>query len=339
METTGLRNRIQLSQATADLIAASGKSNWIQEREERVYAKGKGEVKTYWVKATSRVTAAEMESSTSSKASLPGSTVPKMAQDEAETTFGIRKSLIDWQVELLSRQLERIVQHRTPAKAAKLSFPTHCDTNKRLPRDEITDKFEMPAVDPGTATTSTTAPLVELPQLILAQLNHLVTTLAVLYHDNGFHNYEHACHVTMSANKLINRVVSTGRNSNGSLEHAHDYGILISDPLTQFAILFSALIHDIDHHGVSNQQLVKENNRLATVYQCKSVAEQNSIDLAFEVLGSTSYSELVGCICACEQEYKRFRQLVVNNVMATACKFYCLSPLIQRDALTNFCQF
>jgi hypothetical protein len=31
--------------------------------------------------------------------------------------------------------------------------------------------------------------------------------------------------------------------------HDHTYGIT-SDPLTQFAVVFAALIHDVDHTGV-----------------------------------------------------------------------------------------
>jgi len=49
MESTGLRNRIQGSQATADLLIYSGRANWIQPREELVNAKGKGQVQTYWI--------------------------------------------------------------------------------------------------------------------------------------------------------------------------------------------------------------------------------------------------------------------------------------------------
>ena len=49
MESTGLKNRIQISQATADILMSTGKGSWIRPREELVQAKGKGTVKTYWV--------------------------------------------------------------------------------------------------------------------------------------------------------------------------------------------------------------------------------------------------------------------------------------------------
>jgi class 3 adenylate cyclase len=49
MESTGLRDRIQVSQETADLLIDAGKVRWLQPREETVVAKGKGELQTYWL--------------------------------------------------------------------------------------------------------------------------------------------------------------------------------------------------------------------------------------------------------------------------------------------------
>jgi hypothetical protein len=159
---------------------------------------------------------------------------------------------------------------------------------------------------------------VDLPPTVVRQLEDLIATYAGLYHDNSFHSFDHACHVTMSANKLLQRIIFRPNAEKKSSKGAHNYTYgLGSDPLTQFAIVFSAIVHDLDHSGVSNSQLTKEKNRLAVMYGGKSVAEQNSVDLAFEVLTSQSYSELVSCICANEKEYIRFRQLVINCVMAT----------------------
>jgi hypothetical protein len=98
--------------------------------------------------------------------------------------------------------------------------------------------------------------------------------------------------------------------------HDHTYGIT-SDPLTQFACVFSALIHDIDHPGVPNTQLIKEDEKLAVMYQSRSVAEQNSFDLAWNLFMDKQFTELRLTICATQEELARFRQLVINSVMAT----------------------
>merc|ERR1712154_375756 len=98
------------------------------------------------------------------------------------------------------------------------------------------------------------------------------------------------------------------RSSLATLEqvHEHTYGIT-SDPLTQFACVFSALIHDVDHPGVPNVQLVKENSSMSRTYDGKSVAEQNSINLAWSILvdGTNKYSDLRNAICETRQEETR----------------------------------
>ena len=98
--------------------------------------------------------------------------------------------------------------------------------------------------------------------------------------------------------------------------HDHTFGIT-SDPLTHFAAVFSALIHDLDHAGVPNTVLVNENRAIARKYKGKSVAEQNSVDLALKMLLQPEFRDLQDCIYANEDEYSRFRSLVVNLVLAT----------------------
>jgi 3'5'-cyclic nucleotide phosphodiesterase len=131
----------------------------------------------------------------------------------------------------------------------------------------------------------------------------------------------------MSVTKLLSRIVApsdvlddyrdlTNKKDLMSTLHDHTYGIT-SDPLTQFACVFSALIHDVDHSGVPNAQLISENVVLAEKYHGKSVAEQNSIDLAWNLLMQKEYTDLRHTICSTKTEFIRFRQLVVNTVLAT----------------------
>lgn len=87
--------------------------------------------------------------------------------------------------------------------------------------------------------------------------------------------------------------------------------------MTQFAVVLSAIIHDVDHTGVPNAQLVKEKATIATVYKNQSVAEQNSIDIAWDLLMDDGFAELRSVIYSTEEEKNRFRQLLVNVVMAT----------------------
>jgi len=65
--------------------------------------------------------------------------------------------------------------------------------------------------------------------------------------------------------------------------HETTFGIS-SDPLMQFAVVFSALIHDVDHTGLTNNQLMKEEDPLAVKYHGKCLAEQRSIQVAWDTL-------------------------------------------------------
>jgi 3'5'-cyclic nucleotide phosphodiesterase len=68
---------------------------------------------------------------------------------------------------------------------------------------------------------------------------------------------------------------------------------------------------------VSNQRLAVEDPEVADKYFHKSIAEQRSVDTAFELLFLPRFGNLRACIYKTEKEYTRFRQLVVNSVLAT----------------------
>jgi hypothetical protein len=49
MESHGIKGRIHVSQSTADKIVDAGKPDWIVPREDKIRAKGKGELQTYFM--------------------------------------------------------------------------------------------------------------------------------------------------------------------------------------------------------------------------------------------------------------------------------------------------
>lgn len=56
---------------------------------------------------------------------------------------------------------------------------------------------------------------------------------------------------------------------------------------------------------------------MALIYRNKSIAEQNSLDLSWNLLMSEQFTALRKCMFATDDELKRFRQVVVNVVLAT----------------------
>jgi hypothetical protein len=229
-------------------------------------------------------------------------------------------------VDLLSRLLKEIVSRRRAAgimpdavvKMEALEDALLERTENAI--DQVEEIIKLPGFlkyphekqDPKT---------IQFEDKVVQQLHTYIEEIARMYNDNPFHNFEHASHVTMSVVKLFSRIIApdleqVGEHTDARSLHDHTCGIT-SDPLTQFAVILSALVHDADHPGVPNSQLVKEEAPLATVYDNKSVAEQNSVDLVWELLMRDGFKELRHTIYTTETEFRRFRQLMVNTVLAT----------------------
>jgi hypothetical protein len=111
-----------------------------------------------------------------------------------------------------------------------------------------------------------------------------------------------------------------GDSSSGDLKKRrrnHNELHALSDPMTHFALVFSALVHDCEHPGVSNGTLVNEQDKMAKLYKDKSIHEQASVDLAFDTLMQTKYAKLRKVLFATDDEFHRFRQIVINCVLST----------------------
>eukprot|EP00522_Entomoneis_paludosa_P017187 CAMPEP_0172444826 /NCGR_PEP_ID=MMETSP1065-20121228/4825_1 /TAXON_ID=265537 /ORGANISM="Amphiprora paludosa, Strain CCMP125" /LENGTH=1178 /DNA_ID=CAMNT_0013195527 /DNA_START=75 /DNA_END=3611 /DNA_ORIENTATION=+ len=328
MESTGLPNKVHISQETADLLTAAGKSAWLRTRRETVVAKGKGELQTYWLESTGEAntvtTAGESDVDDSKEQTDGTQSAPNVAPAAPAVPSADKYNrLVAWNCDILAKLLTQIVARResrntqpdTVSEIRKLE-EQYC--SNRYVLSEVQEIVRLPKFEAESQRVDPWS--VQLSEDVLGQLKDYVQTLAAMYRDNPFHNFEHASHVTMSVMKLLSRIVAPDMASSPSdtdeALHDHTYGIT-SDPMTQFAVALSALIHDVDHPGVPNSQLIKEETSLAAVYRNKSIAEQNSVDLAWDLLMDDAYGDLRNTIYVTKTEFLRFRQLVVNIVLAT----------------------
>lgn len=326
--------RVQISQETADLLVAAGKSEWFEPREDRIIAKGKGELQTYWLRLS--VSRSEGGSSVHSSEYYDENN-PLCMSDvslEAEVDNFDEKTLrlIDWNVDVLLRLLRQIVARRLacpPPRQARRPNEEFFEISGGHLLQEVQDIITLPKFNARTAIEQQVPEETDIDEVVIEQLHDFVCNIAALYRDNAFHNFEHASHVVMSVTKLLSRIAApceydfeeadldeNVKRRRASALHDQTFGIT-SDPLTQFACAFSALIHDCDHVGVPNSQLAKENPRLETYYQGKSLAEQNAIELAWNLLMDEAYVDLRASIYSTDAELRRFRALVVNAAMAT----------------------
>jgi hypothetical protein len=69
-----------------------------------------------------------------------------------------------------------------------------------------------------------------------------------------------------------------------------------------------------DHRGVSNERLTVEDEAFATKYRNQSVAEQNSLDLAWNLLMEDKFIDLRSTLFTTGAELKHFRQVRWSSV-------------------------
>lgn len=188
MESTGTPSKIQISQSTANLIRQHGKSHWITKREGGVEAKGKGRIQTYWIEPRGH------------SASSVGS------NDEADDTdFQVMddktRRLVDWNVEIMSKLLKRIVVRREArkkilagnsmlAESVQLkSVNTHTSFSSidedGTPLDEVKEVIELPEYDARlSAADAEDVSHVELDKTVALQLREYLSIIATMYRNN-----------------------------------------------------------------------------------------------------------------------------------------------------------
>lgn len=332
MESNGIRNKIHISSETAEDLKEAGKSHWLIPREEKIVAKGKGEMSTYWLEIkmqsgnsqTSKSSTEGDEGLDQMNASAKCLTIKENLSRENGPHIKQKLSpkahrLVKWNVEIIMRLLKQVVSRRNEKqRSKKFSNPSQeflVETSRgegQTVIDEVREIIELPEFDQKLARNQQDPSMIQLDPQVETQLFDYIALIASMYRDVPFHNFEQyvlsflfwysktrashahnscssiyrdsASHVTMSVTKLLSRIVAPDDviadddDDEGVSKNLHDhtYGIT-SDPLTQLAVIFSALIHDVDHTGVPNAQLVKEGAEIASIYKNKSVAEQNSI--------------------------------------------------------------
>jgi hypothetical protein len=204
-------------------------------------------MKTYWLEATApdlnRRSAAASSSGGSEDIGSDGSynrSSPAGFEDQ-------NQGLVEWNFTIMKTALLDVVKYRK----TRPSHPT--DDMRKLEEQflidhtytslqEVREIVCLPKFDEDVAAADVVG--TDLSDDVMQQLRAYIHTLSTLYEDNPFHNFQHATHVTMSVVKLLSRIVNSGGVVNGRETHDYTYGIT-SDPITQFAVILTALIHDV----------------------------------------------------------------------------------------------
>jgi len=303
LESNGQGGRIHVSEETANLLMAAGKNSWVTPRDGTITVKGKAApMQTYWVK----LSADSVNGSSETRSTISSNEYPKVTDCSS--------NLVNQNVDMIIGLLKKIAASRGADNSSSevvVDEGKFASTTNSTSFDELADVIALPKFDPEAAKRSSCMEEIELDPRVEEEVRNYVLAVESIYRNNEFHCFEHASHVAAS----VFRMVSLDEDKVLALrDHAQ---VIAGDPLTQFSCVVSALIHDVDHTGVPNAQLINENHALAVMYKNKSVAEQNSIEVGWSLLMDETYQNFRKAIYSNEEEFARFRQLVVQVVLAT----------------------
>ena len=148
---------------------------------------------------------------------------------------------MDWTVDVLARLLKQIVTKNRGSLQITLKSPgwSRDVSDGRTVLDEVQETIALPRFNGKLKHQVEDWDTTELDPKVMSQLHEYVSNIAVMYHANPFHNFEHASHVAMSVAKLLSRIVAPGdvvdevnesktEKSLASHLHDHTYGITLS---------------------------------------------------------------------------------------------------------------
>lgn len=187
--------------------------------------------------------------------------------------------LIDYNVDLIATYIKKVIAQRKVLKnfarrgsqcVGPMLDEGAVSTETTTVLDEVVPAIRLPQFDAKAFAKTVDSDSIDLGPEVQSQLKRYVSLVAAMYRQNreytksiqprisllvAFHNWEHASHVTMSVTKLLQRVVTpeiTVRRASildakdmkkqvASDLHNYTHGIT-SDPLTQLAIIFAAMV-------------------------------------------------------------------------------------------------
>jgi hypothetical protein len=124
------------------------------------------------------------------------------------------------------------------------------------------------------------------------------------YLNTPYHNKLHAADVTQSLHVLLQM---GGDNCTPKYE-----------PVELFAILFSAVVHDVGHPGMNNLYQVHSQSDVAITYNDQSVLENLHAATAFQVFMGSNKDEKADVLACFSAEQRAFiRNFVIKTVLAT----------------------
>jgi Adenylate and Guanylate cyclase catalytic domain len=208
MESNSMKGRIQLSEQTADLIIAAKLEHWLLKRDDKIEAKGKGVLQTYWLMMTATSKLAPISlSMTEYESNLAASAAATSGNCTGMLSTNHSK-LVNYNTECLLGLLKQILARRAISRDFdEFSLEGRLANNKQNVKsvlDELTESIQLPAFHAGIERSKPMdAETVYVDPQVVTQLRGLLQEICQHYNSsNYFHNFEHATHVAMYVSHL-----------------------------------------------------------------------------------------------------------------------------------------
>ncbi|CAF3644230.1 unnamed protein product [Rotaria socialis] len=137
--------------------------------------------------------------------------------------------------------------------------------------------------------------------------------------ENGYSKYKNPYHNLIHAADVLQTTYQIVYNS----------GLMVENWLTDhdlFAMFIAAIVHDFEHTGTSNNFHIQSRSDVALIYNDRAVLENHHVSAAFRLMRMEEYN-IVSEFTS--EEYKNFRHLVIEMVLATdmSCHFTQLKTM------------
>jgi hypothetical protein len=317
MESTSSKMKIQCSELTYRLLLdAPSRSFTLEQRVDNgvagIEVKGKGHQTTYWIKdaqlRSSSVTASKfVDSYPTTDIESPENVYGRGTAtnlDQTEVSGGSNSSGLSSSSAIfhsaVTQPWSMIGQADSPT-VPTLQAMDNADTDDIV--ECVASVLEYHLTKCVNVREKSTV-----DAFVRAKIRNFVAEIATTYGDVGFHNFQHAGHVVLSMNKLVHALQN---DPQGSLANA--------DPVIGFSLVFSALIHDAGHTGMSNKILEEQEHPLALRYSDDNtpIAEKHSIDLALDIFFKDEYKALRSAIIPAELDKVQFSKILFQSVLVT----------------------
>ena len=283
MESNSIQLKIQCSDLTYRLLRDAPHYSFnLEKRDELVELKGKGLTQTFWI-----------EGITGGRTTL--------LTGELDLHFSKTKEVHDPFVQCMALSEQPWTRIGLPDSTLVTATSDNNTMINRL-ASILEYRLSMALDNPGAIS-----------EVVKKEIRAYVSQICTMYNKVNFHSFEHASHVTISMNKLVDCFQKASNDFTSDVEKATS--AILRDSSVYFVLVFASLVHDVGHTGMPNKVLEETEHKLYKKNNL-SCQEKNSIDIALNLLSRRKHRNMRNMIYYIIDK-KSFEKVVHWTILGT----------------------